>query len=423
MRAVAAALLARALCLQAPHSADVSFYDEGGNYQSYQLSYYIAPDQVDTGFKFGVEVYNVSLLDCLPRMEAVEDDYFAAYVLVPANCSVAQVIYELESHGADFLFVDAAQSGLGLADTFNKYDEPVFFLDATVVPNLFQLGAERAQRYITVYLREEAEGAEVVQLQLFYEADYALLAGYLEVVGEVLRRLGDKSVFEPVPVTFSSHDADFAREHCIADGAHCALPPAPQSAVSGRAVVEESLRQVCAAKLSTRQYLQYMGYFLRMCVEKFTAECSAAAATRAGLQPARIAACVEESAPKPGEPNPLLLAERMKAKAMGLRQFPEIVIDNALYRGTLAKLDLLLSVCAALGDASDACKDIGLEAGNDLDLPSVLLAALLLFGLAVLLMAWLCKKVARERYMSELNRTISKYVAEYADPADDAANI
>lgn len=416
-------LLGAALGLDVPHSADVSFYDEAGNYQSYQLGYYIAPEEVDTGFSFGVEVYNVSLADCLPRLENVDDDYFAAYVLVPAECAVAEVIYELESHGADFVFVDAAQSGLGPADTFNKYAEPVFFLDATVVRNLFQFSPEIVHRYVTVYLREEPVREEIAQLQLFYEADFAQLAGYLAVVGEVWERLGEKTTFEPVLVTFSSRQPELVAEHCIANGTHCALPPVGRAGVSGRAVVEESLRQICAAKLSTRQYFQYMGYFLRMCGEKFTAECSSAAALRAGLLPAQIAACVEESAPRAGEPNPLLAAHRQRYKAMGLRQFPEIVINNDVYRGTLARFDLLLSVCAALDDSSPDCKEIGLEAANDLDVPSVLLSALLLFGLAVLLMAWLCKKIARERYMSELNRTISKYVAEYAEPGEEATNM
>ena len=405
-----------ALAVELPHSADVSFYDEQGGFQSYQLGYFIAPEEIDTGFKFGVEVYNVSLANCAPQMDAVDEDYFAAYVLIPANCSVAEVIYELGAHGADFVFVDAAQSGLSAADTFNKYPQPVFFLDATVVRNLFQLSPEHPHRYITVYLREEGPAADIASLQLFYEPGYTQLPAYLAVLAEVCGRLGPKAVFEPLPITFASSDAQFARDHCLADGLYCAFPPSSRAQVTGRAVVEEALRQLCVARLSPRHYLTYMDHLARMCGERLTADCAANAATRAGLQTGPLSACVEESLRPEGLA--VLVAQRQKAKALGLRQFPEIAINGAVYRGTLAKFDLLLSACAALGDASDDCKDLGLEAANDLDLPSVLVAALLLFGLAVLLMAWLCKKVARERYMSELNRTISKYVAEYAEYAE-----
>lgn len=414
-----------AWCLDASHTADVGFFDDAGNFQSYQLSYFIAPDQVDTGVTFAVEVYNVTLADCLPQLDTLDDEYFATYVLVPPECAVGDVVDELESHGADFIFIDAGPGGVGPVDAFDKYDEPVFFLDAAVATNIFQFSNTTTRRVVSIRLREDAAEQGLVQLQLFYDAGYPELSTYLTAVSDVLERLGDRVAFEPMLMTFSSTANETIAQHCVANGAYCAAPPASRLGVSGKAMLAESIRQLCIGRISSRAYFQYMALLLRACSATFSAECSASTMQRVGLTFSQVQACVEESF-TPGDEatrnNTALLAHRQRAKTLGLRKFPAIAVDGEVYRGTLSKFDLLLSLCSALGDNSDDCRDLGLEAGSDLDLPAVLVVALLFFGLAVTVMAWLCRKVARERYMTVLNAAIAKHVAEYAD-AEDAANM
>lgn len=58
------------------------------------------------------------------------NEYFAAYVIIDEICNTANIIDELLSHGADFVFVNLGNISKG-SNKFisNSYGAPIFFIE------------------------------------------------------------------------------------------------------------------------------------------------------------------------------------------------------------------------------------------------------------------------------------------------------
>lgn len=171
-----------------------------------------------------------------------------------------------------------------------------------------------------------------------------------------------------------------------------------------------------------------MRAFYEICQKKFSSDCSKEACLRAQVNYMDQVDCVLKSFSnnpylEPENPNSILAAERQKYKALGLTSFPEIYINKNKYKGSLAYSDILLSLCSALHDEEDECRNINLESENDLDVTSVLAVSLLVFVLGVIVLIGICKKLAKKRYMNDLNTAVNKYVSEFSASKEESANI
>ena len=85
--------------------ADISFLDKNGQKVYKQFQYFVKPDKTQYGVKFGVDIYNIKVTGCQAIMVDNLPEYFAAYVLIPQGCSSDDIVREVVSHGADFLFL------------------------------------------------------------------------------------------------------------------------------------------------------------------------------------------------------------------------------------------------------------------------------------------------------------------------------
>ena len=74
---------------------------------TYVMKFVIDKSNLKYGQIFGVPVYNVALKNCKVHLkEAQFPDWYAALVNVPGNCGSRSITKELESKGADFIFLN-----------------------------------------------------------------------------------------------------------------------------------------------------------------------------------------------------------------------------------------------------------------------------------------------------------------------------
>ena len=71
------------------------------------MKFVIERTKVQYGQIFGIPVYTLGLKDCKVDLGAgLYPDWFAAIVNVPADCGSRAIAKELESNGADFIFLN-----------------------------------------------------------------------------------------------------------------------------------------------------------------------------------------------------------------------------------------------------------------------------------------------------------------------------
>ena len=57
--------------------------------------------------KVGVFLYNIPVVNCLPMIDSESIEFnFAAYLQVPQNCKIKELLKQISSHGADFIFLN-----------------------------------------------------------------------------------------------------------------------------------------------------------------------------------------------------------------------------------------------------------------------------------------------------------------------------
>lgn len=421
-------LLLLSPALSFSQSAELSFYNSEGKITYVTLPYYLKPERVQYGVKFGVNTFNILLRECKPVLDDSLEEYFAAYVSLGRECAPEEVLNELIAHGADFVFLDVRDSskvGSGVAS--NRYDVPVFFIDGRTGADPFSLGSTK-KKFVTIsFLMPEGGGkGNAVKLQFFYEPAYEYSKKFIEVLEKVYFTLRDRVVFEPVVVTFSSKAEEFVRGHCVSQGNYCALEPGLKGTATGRDVVLEAIRQKCVYKAGVKEYFSYMDGFYSKCVHEFTEKCSLDLARGNSLYPEDIKKCVTDSFSKTSSDvyqneNELLREERDKYKRLGVERFPEIYINSMLYKGSLSYFDLLLSLCSALHEESKDCRNLSLEGDSEVNLIVLVAVSLSVFAVGVAVLAFVCRKIARKRYLMELNRSVDRYVTEYARVKEDTS--
>lgn len=132
--------------------AEVSYYDSNSKMHLSNFPYYIDTSRIQYGVKFGVTVYEIKVSECNLEIPEDMEEYFAAYLRIPDECDVQELLKEIENHGADFIFLD-------LRDHFdfdriqsNKHQNPVFVLDNTQQEEFFNFNdTKNGKRYVTIF--------------------------------------------------------------------------------------------------------------------------------------------------------------------------------------------------------------------------------------------------------------------------------
>lgn len=409
--------------------AEISFYGSNEKMMYQNIAYYLKPEKSHIGVKFGVYVYGISLNVCTPKLDDSIPDYFAAYVTLPTNCVAEDILNDLISHGADFIFLDVREaSNVSLSVTSNKYDVPVFIVDDRIGSDIFNLGKEEnTKRYISILFLANGlnEKDNSAKLTFFYEPAYAYSERFLSIIGQVYSTLRDKAVFEPMVVTFSSNSDELKSKHCVTRGNYCSIEPEIGNASTGREIILEGIRQKCIYKISMNDYFAYMSLFFITCLPDVSESCSRGLCYSLGIHFDEVKKCLNESFSKSESDfyeneNSLLREEREAFRNFGVKNYPEIYINGKQYSGTLSYFDLLLSLCSALHEESKDCRNLSLEKQHEVNLTTLVLVSLTLFGIGVAGLAVLCRKIARKKYLMELSKSIDKYVTEYSRINDDS---
>lgn len=242
---------------------------------------------------------------------------------------------------------------------------------------------------------------------------------------EVYNKLKNRILFEPHVVTFTSKSTEFISKNCVSNGAYCAFDPGHTTAATGRDVVIESIRQKCIYKVSIPDYFKYMKYFYEKCFESFDEKCSKWAVDKTWVDWTQVQKCVERSFHGSNKAlyandNELLADEKDKMKRLGTTNFPNIFINNILYKGSLSKYDILLSICSTLHDDVSDCQNIDMVPYDDFSFWTMALIQLAVFLIGSAVMAYLCRRVAKKQYLKDLNKAVDKYVTEYSSLKEEA---
>lgn len=132
--------------------AEISYFDSKGKIKILKLQYYIDTHKIQYGVKFGVTVYRIPIIDCAPSFNEDMEEYFAAYIEIPAECDAAEIIKETDNHGADFVFADLRNLYDFDKLLTNKYQTPVFAIENAHEEDFFQLNeTDNLKRYINIF--------------------------------------------------------------------------------------------------------------------------------------------------------------------------------------------------------------------------------------------------------------------------------
>ena len=247
---------------------------------------------------------------------------------------------------------------------------------------------------------------------------------FITVLEQVYAKLKDRILFEPHIVTFASKSPEFSAHNCVSGGAYCAFEPHAESSASGRDVLLEGLRQKCVYKASVPEYFTYMDAFFKDCAKVMSEECSRKALRKTRLDWAQVQKCVADSFHGVKDiaflnDNEVLADEREKFKKLGTASFPNIFINNVLYKGSLSHFDVLLSLCSALHDETEECRNLDFDSADDISILHLVAAHFLIFFFGILVLAYVCRRIAKRQYLRDLNKAVDKYVTEYSAIKED----
>lgn len=418
-------LLLIALTTQVDQKAKISYFDTIGESRVKDIPYYLKKDLIRYGESFALTLYNIPIENCIPILSENIEDFFAAYISVDVDCDPEEVIFEIQNHGADFVFLDL--SNVEDQDDLvkkNNYKIPVFVMGDLDI-EFFKFDSTISRRFINIFFEmtknKNGNQNNFVKLDFYYIPSYRYSAKFLKTIKKVVTKLQDKIVFEPHLITFSSESDQFINNNCISNGLYCEFDPDNYDNITGRMVILEAIRQKCIFKVDNSFYFDYMIQFYDKCEETFTEECSKSLMSDLGQNFKNVHSCVLRSFQTSATENinydvnnTILEVEKIKQKTLSLTTFPNIYINNNLYNGSLSDIDLLLSICSSLNDETQNCHNLDLEVVREIRKLPIFLLFGVLFLICFIILVVVCKRIARQRYLKELNVAVNKYVTNYS---------
>ncbi len=112
--------------------AEITFHDQNSKLHTLHLQYFIDGQRLQYGVKFAISLHQLQINDCKADLKGMTEEYFAAYLIIPSNCNALEIIKQCETHGANFIFIDAHKASNSQSKLqSNSYQVPVFFIDST----------------------------------------------------------------------------------------------------------------------------------------------------------------------------------------------------------------------------------------------------------------------------------------------------
>jgi hypothetical protein len=213
---------------------------------------------------------------------------------------------------------------------------------------------------------------------------------------------------------------------CLGGGRYCAPDPDGPGPISGRHVVMEDLRQLCAyeqikdeSEKSYQKWFQFQKSFADKCYLKIeNKECSDSVMKEAGINIVKVNECYEKSFASKEEnwlsTNSKLQDEMDFWLSNGLHFYPAIMINGQLYRGDLENSAVLIGMCA--GYASDSqpgfCTAPETVIMEGYSTKSVVLALLVFFGILITVL-FAYRHFANKQMDEEVKKQASLHVSQY----------
>jgi hypothetical protein len=86
------------------NAAEISFHDGDGQLHKVEMAYKIKSAKTQFGIKYGIDLLNIPIKKCSPVLPDTVEEYFAAFIELPAECNPKNVYQEISTHGANFVF-------------------------------------------------------------------------------------------------------------------------------------------------------------------------------------------------------------------------------------------------------------------------------------------------------------------------------
>lgn len=294
--------------------------------------------------------------DC--KADGVNDinDWYAAYVNVPENCSQMDLIRQLQADGADFIFI------FDKSDDYSKLNPramsvPVFPLvgkgNYYIEPFMSQISksSEKAKKehpddksvkskrnspvaklFITIPHRMSKN--DNADISFVYSPANIRSFEFVSAFSAVYSKMKDYITFEPIVVVYKRPTSiTKADKNCYKASPYCAADPDGDGPFGGADVVKASLRQKCVFKEDKSRWFTYVDCFGNYCQNDFSDKCHETCLKKAGSPGNKIEECMKSSDIGNGYDNSILKNDYVKMLALlHDMSYPVLLINGNTYR-------------------------------------------------------------------------------------------
>lgn len=434
------AILSSTLSQKSTYSARVSISgntvgkEDGQN--EYTMNFKMIPDKINYGKTEGVDLFYIPV-DASCDVKGVNhiEEWYAAYVNIPARCNQMDIVNALQTDGADFIFIEG-ETEEEFKLNARAIQVPVFSLKKST--DRYFMDAVNKARTTTDNTKKDPKQAVTISpiLRLFITfphrmskdkyADVALFYSpanirsfeYISAFYKVYSTMKEYMSFEPYLVVYKLSTLTNSRKNknCYGKTPYCAADPDGEGEFTGNDVVAESLRQKCIFKESKEKWFNYAIAYSKTCLNQFDLKCSKNCMTQAGVDQDKVESCIERS--QLGESdNTILKADYTKVKELNELNYPTLTINGNSYLGHIDSNFMGRSICETLTPRPDPCKSFDLRQVLSTEQSQSFFYSILTYFyvivIGLLLMALVCICIARNAARKEVNDEVKRSVANY----------
>lgn len=319
------------------------------------MEFKINPEKLKPGLITNVDLFLIDVTeDC--KVDGVNDinEWYAAYVSVPSQCSQMEVVRQPQSDGADFIFL------FSKSDDYTKLitraiNIPVFTLTSKThdtEPFMNKVGALTAESKsekpdnkndrklrntpiarLFISLKHKVSQNDHAELSLVYSPANIRSFDFIDAISPVYSQMKDYLKFEPIAVVYKLKSTTSPKsKNCYEKTFYCAADPDGDGPYSGADVVLSSIRQKCIYQDDKAKWFTYMKCFSDNCKNNFSDQCHEKCLNSAGTPKESVDSCVSKS--KLGaEDNSILSSDYTKMQTLlHDMTYPVLLINGNTYR-------------------------------------------------------------------------------------------
>lgn len=328
--------------------------------QDFKIDFKINPEQLKPGLTTNVDLFVIDVSDDC-KADGVNDinDWYAAYVSMPEKCSQMEVIRQLQSDGADFIFL------FDKNDEYSKLNSralmvPVFPLvskgNYNIGPFMKQISqsTEKAKKehpddkndpskrnspvaklFITIPHRPSKN--DNAELSFVYSPANIRSFEYVSALSPVYTRMKEYITFEPILVVYKRPTSNTkVDKNCYKSSPYCAADPDGDGPFGGYHVILASLRQKCIFKDDKSKWFTYLECFGSSCKNDFSDACHTSCLKKSGTSEDKIEECIKNSELGNGNENSILKSDYSKMQnLLHDMTYPVLVMNGNTYRVAL----------------------------------------------------------------------------------------